>query len=584
MTIGRQLAEVPMAHHGASEAEARALTMRVLADVHMPDPEIALGRYPHQLSGGQKQRVVIAMALLARPALLLLDEPTTGLDVTVEAAVLDLIRELRGKYGTTQIYISHNLGVIASVCERIGVMYAGELVETATTRELFADPRHPYTRGLLACAPRLGGDKRTTALVPIPGQVSPVPQRRERCVFAPRCADFRSGMCDRGPVDLREIAPAHLVRCERWSALGAAAASAAVSVAASERTSEPILEVAHLTKVHELGASAFSLARSRNHLVANEDLSFTAERGGILAIVGESGSGKSTFARILAGLQSATSGTARVGDAELAKVPVERRTADQVANIQMVFQNPESTLNPSHSVGWPIARALRRFGITRGRLDTEERVRQLLAMVQLPPSIRFRKPRQLSGGQKQRIAIARAFAGSPSLVIADEPVSALDVSVQAAIVNLLMRIQLEHGTTLLFISHDLALVRHLSDHVMVMYLGKIMEMGPVEAIFTPPYHPYTEALLSAIPVPDPATARKRIRLEGETPSPINLPKGCRFAGRCPRKIGAICDTEPPPQRLAADKHMIACHIPVDELRKLPPIFTKAQHQQDAGVG
>jgi peptide/nickel transport system ATP-binding protein len=578
MTIGRQLAEVPMTHHGASEAEARALAIRVLTDVHMPDPEIALRRYPHQLSGGQKQRVVIAMALLARPALLLLDEPTTGLDVTVEAAVLDLIRELRAKYGTTQIYISHNLGVIASVCERIGVMYAGELVETATTRELFANPRHPYTRGLLACAPRLGGDKRTTALVPIPGQVSPVPRRRERCVFAPRCADFRTGVCDR-PVDLQEIAPGHLVRCERWSALGVMASPAAMSVAATERTTEPILEVVHLTKVHELGASSFSLARSRRRLVANEDLSFSAERGGILAIVGESGSGKSTFARILAGLQSATSGTALVGGAELAKVPVERRTAEQVANIQMVFQNPESTLNPSHSVGWPIARALRRFGITRGRLDTEERVKQLLAMVRLPPGIRFRKPRQLSGGQKQRIAIARAFAGNPALVIADEPVSALDVSVQAAIVNLLMRIQAEHGTTLLFISHDLALVRHLSDHVLVMYLGKIMEMGPVEAIFAPPYHPYTEALLSAIPVPDPTMRRKRIHLEGETPSPINLPKGCRFASRCPRKIGAICDTEPPPQRLAADQHMIACHIPVDELRKLPPIFTKSQHEQ-----
>jgi peptide/nickel transport system ATP-binding protein len=356
-----------------------------------------------------------------------------------------------------------------------------------------------------------------------------------------------------------------------------------MSVAEAEADSEPILEVAHLSKVHELDSSVFSTARRRIRLVANEDLSFSAERGRILAIVGESGSGKSTFARILAGLQSATSGTARVGGVDLAKVPVHRRTADQVANIQMVFQNPESTLNPSHSVGWPIARALRRFSVTRARRDTEDRVKQLLDMVQLPPGIRFRKPRQLSGGQKQRIAIARAFAGNPSLLIADEPVSALDVSVQAAIVNLLLQIQAEHGTTMLFISHDLALVRHLSDHVMVMYLGKIMEMGPVGAIFAPPYHPYTEALLSAIPVPDPSDQRKRIRLEGETPSPINLPKGCRFAGRCPRKIGTICDTEPPPQQRAGEHHVIACHIPINELRQLPPIFTEDQNEAHVGA-
>jgi peptide/nickel transport system ATP-binding protein len=572
MTIGRQLMEVPLTHRKVSETEARKLASRMLADVHMPDPVTVLARYPHQLSGGQKQRVVIAMALLANPALLLLDEPTTGLDVTVEATVLDLIKELREKYGTTQLYISHNLGVIAKVCDRIGVMYAGELVEEASTRDLFANPRHPYTRGLLACIPRLEGNKYTTALVPIPGQVAAPHLRPSGCAFAPRCASFRSGVCDMAAIPLYEIVPKHYARCERWQELEVLEQPQPAANAVRGESKEPALVVEHLSKTYELGSPLFSVFGGRLHLVANEDLSFKAERGRILAIVGESGSGKSTFARILAGLQSASGGSLRVAGAELAKVPISRRTAQQVAGIQMVFQNPESTLNPSHSVGWPIARALRKFGIPKDRRAIDERVKQLLGMVRLPPAMRFRTPRELSGGQKQRIAIARAFAGNPELLVADEPVSALDVSVQAAIVNLLLRIQEEQGTTMLFISHDLALVRHLADHVVVMYLGKVMEMGPVEVIFAPPYHPYTEALLSAIPIPDPSLQQKRIRLEGEAPSPIDLPKGCRFAGRCPRKLGAVCDSEPPPLRQASEGHSIACHISLEALRKIEPIF------------
>jgi peptide/nickel transport system ATP-binding protein len=573
MTIGQQLMEVPLAHQQVSEAEARKRAMRVLADVHMPDPEAALRRYPHQLSGGQKQRIVIAMALLANPALLLLDEPTTGLDVTVEAAVLDLVAELRRKYGTTLLYISHNLGVIARVCDRVGVMYAGELVEEATTRQLFAAPRHPYTRGLLACLPSLGGDKRSTVLMPIPGQV-PSPHLRPRgCAFGPRCTSFLAGVCDRGALPLREAAAAHRVRCERWQEAEPPQDHEVPPPLAGGGAREPSLVVAALSKTYEIG-SFIPFLRQKLRLVANEDLSFAAGRGSILAIVGESGSGKSTFARILAGLQSASGGSLKVGSAELAAVPVSRRTAQQVADLQMIFQNPDSTLNPSHSVGWPIARALKKFGVLRDRGAVDARVKELLGMVRLSPGIRLRRPRQLSGGQKQRVAIARAFAGNPALLIADEPVSALDVSVQAAIVNLLLQLQIEHGTTLVFISHDLALVRHLADDVVVMYLGKVMEKGPVEAIFAPPYHPYTEALLSAIPIADPAVQQKRVRLEGEAPSPIDLPKGCRFAGRCPRKLGAICDREAPPERDAGGGHMIACHIPLAELSGLGSVFDR----------
>jgi len=571
MSIGRQLMEVPMRHHRTSAAEARERAARMLADVHMPDPEVALTRYPYQLSGGQKQRVVIAMALLANPALLLLDEPTTGLDVTVEATVLDLVRELRDKYGTTQIYISHNLGVIARVCNRIGVMYAGELIEEAPAGELFANPRHPYTRGLLACVPRLDSDKRTSALQPIPGQVSRAQAAPKGCVFGSRCTSFRAGICDQGSIRLREVAAAHRVRCERWNEIEIVRRLAPETITTADRGEDRIVEVTNLSKVHELGSSLTSVG-PRARIVANEDLNFDVNRGSILAIVGESGSGKSTFARILAGLQKASSGSAAVSGVDLAKIPVNRRTAAQVASIQMVFQNPESTLNPSHTVGWPIARALKRFGIAKSRASIDQRVTTLLEMVRLPPAIRFRRPRQLSGGQKQRIAIARAFAGNPEILVADEPVSALDVSVQAAITNLLLQIQAEHDTTLLIISHDLALVRHLADDVVVMYLGKIMERGPVSAIFAPPYHPYTEALLSAVPIPDPMVERKRIRLEGEVPSAINLPKGCRFAGRCPRKVGSICDSQPPPERLAVANHVIACHISVEELSKLPRLF------------
>jgi peptide/nickel transport system ATP-binding protein len=563
MTIGRQLMEVPIEHQRCSPEAARSMAVRMLADVKMADPEAAMARYPHQLSGGQKQRVVIAMALLANPALLLLDEPTTGLDVTVEAAVLDLINELRQKYGTALLYISHNLGVIAKVCERVGVMYCGELVEEAAALDLFKSPRHPYTRGLLACVPKLGSDKTAHPLIPILGRVSSLIDRPAGCLFAPRCQHFRSGDCDTGPVPLRRVGAGHSVRCVRWAEIGDLDRTVLPQRAPAGGGEGPALVVDKLSKDYRIG---------RAHLLANDELSFVAERARVLAIVGESGSGKSTFARVLAGLQTASNGRLDFGGDDIARKPVSRRTPDQVAAIQMVFQNPDATLNPSHTIGWPIARALKRFGIIRSRREAEDRVRALLDLVRLPPDIRHRKPRQLSGGQKQRVAIARAFAGNPELLVADEPVAALDVSVQAAVVNLLLQIQAEHGTTMVFISHDLALVRYLADHVVVMYLGRVMESGPVAAVFEPPYHPYTEALLSAVPVPDPDLEQKRVRLEGEVPSALNFPKGCRFAGRCPRKLGPICDSQPPPEQKPGPGHTIACHIPVEQLRKVEPIF------------
>lgn len=573
MTIGRQLIEVPRLHAGVTTAEARKLVARMLGDVNLPNPESVMRRYPHQISGGQKQRVVLAMALLADPALLLLDEPTTGLDVTVAASVLDLVNDLRKKHRTALVYVSHNLGVIAQVCDRIGVMYAGELVESAPVAALFATPRHPYTRGLIASLPSAGTDKRSIPLVPIPGAVPNPAVDRHGCAFAPRCADARTGQCDVGAIAIQHAAPDHVVRCVRYAEL-APTTPGGTEVGAMPDASEVVLEARQLTRIFEFG---------RFRLVANDALDIEARRGRVLAIVGESGSGKSTFARILAGLDNASGGSLRFRGADLATTPVRRRAADQVAAIQMVFQNSDGTLNPSHRVGRSLARTLRRFGIVRGRRATAARVQALLEMVRLQPAVRYSLPRQLSGGQKQRIAIARAFAGNPELLIADEPVSSLDVSVQAAVVNLLLDIQAGRGTTMIFISHDLILVRYMADEVVVMYLGRVMECGPAEMLLNPPYHPYTEALLSAVPLPDPSTGRTRIRLEGEMPSPLNPPAGCRFAGRCPRKIGTICDTVPPPAREAGEAHLIFCHIPLEELRRIAPVFGRAA-KEEAGVG
>lgn len=568
MKIGRQLMEVPMLHHGMDAAAAREETRRVLREVNLPDPDSVMQRFPHQMSGGQKQRVVIAMALLAKPRLLLLDEPTTGLDVTVEAAVLDLVGELRERFGTALLYITHNLGVVAKVCERVGVMYLGDLVEEAPVREIFARPKHPYTRRLMACVPHLGGDKHTTSFLPIPGQPPGLARRPPGCGFGPRCEGFTPGRCDR-PVPEERFDPEHRVRCVRHGEAATFEAAAGVAVVPGRPTDMTVLAADHLEKVYDLGRPAFG-ARARR-LIANEDLNFQARRGEIVAIVGESGSGKSTFARVLSGLQPATGGKLMVLGHDLATATARQRSPEQLSQIQMVFQNPDATLNPSHSAGFPIGRVLKKFGIAHGAREIDARIDALFDLVRLPHALKRQRPARLSGGQKQRVAIARAFAADPTILVADEPVSALDVSVQAAIVNLLLRIQAEQGTTIVFISHDLALVRHLADSVVVMYLGRIMEQGPVARLFDPPYHPYTEALLSAVPVADPTVTQKRIRLEGEIPSPIDVPKGCRFSGRCPRKLGPICDTTPPPARDAGDGHLIFCHIPLDVLAKVEPI-------------
>ncbi|MFI4989140.1 MAG: dipeptide ABC transporter ATP-binding protein, partial [Alphaproteobacteria bacterium] len=524
MTIGRQLMEVPMLHEGLSTEAARTRAVAMLAEVNFADPAAIMARYPHQLSGGQQQRIVIAMALIAKPALLIMDEPTTGLDVTVEAAVLELVAALRRRHDTALLFISHNLGTVAQLCDRIVVLYGGEAVEEGPIREVFRNPRHPYTRGLLDCLPRLGRSKAEMPLRPIPGQALSPAARPPGCGFAPRCSHADPQACKRGTIPRVVLAgePAHQVLCvkaaslEPWRPVSGAAAAPGVESAAPV-----LLATERLAKEYRPSGGPFG-GRGRPVQALN-GVDLAMRRGETLAIVGESGCGKSTFARLLSGLEVASAGRIELDGEEIGALRVEARSAQLKRKLQMVFQNPDSTLNPSHRVGYSVARALKRLkGL--GSAEAERETQRLFEVVKLSPELAQRMPHQLSGGQKQRVAIARALAGAPEVVIADEPVSSLDVSVQAAIVNLLVELQAERHDSLVFISHDLGVVRYLADHVAVMYLGKIVEFGPTDAVFVPPHHPYTEALLSAVPEPDPERRPRRIILEGTLPSAAELPK------------------------------------------------------------
>jgi peptide/nickel transport system ATP-binding protein len=568
MTVGHQLMEVPTIHEGATAAEARQLALRMLAEVNLPDPEQVFGRYPHQLSGGQQQRIVIAMALIAKPALLIMDEPTTGLDVTVEAAVLDLVRDLRRRHHSAILYISHNLGTVVRVCDRVGVMYGGELIEEGTIRQVFTNPRHPYTRGLLDCLPTLGRDKRAAPLIPIPGQVDSLLRRPPGCGFAARCGHADPARCTTHPIPIDPVPsePGHRVQCLRAAELPRwQRRHLEVGATGPRAAPESVLATDGLRKFYRQRRGIFGAGPG--WVKALNDVDLAAAAGQTLAIVGESGCGKSTLARVLTGLETATAGRVILAGLDVGRVPIDARPGPLRRKLQMVFQNPDSTLNPSHTIGYAVGRALRRLRRLRAA-DVPREVARLLEVVRLPPELAGRKPHQLSGGQRQRVAIARALAGDPDVIVADEPVSALDVSVQAAIINLLNDLQADREATLVFISHDLAVVRYLADHVAVMYLGKVVEVGRVEQVFEPPYHPYTEALLSAVPVPDPDAKHPRIVLEGALPSATELPRGCPFATRCPRKVGPICDDTPPPEQRLRDGHRIACHIPAEQLAHL----------------
>jgi glutathione transport system ATP-binding protein len=471
-TIGNQISEALMLHEGLTSREANLRSKELLQKVRLPDADRLLERYPHQLSGGMRQRVMIAMALACKPKLLIADEPTTALDVTIQAQILNIIRDLQAEMGTAVIFITHDLGVVAEMADDVVVMWKGEKVEQASVRDIFMSPQHPYTRALLSAVPRLGSLK---------GQS--YPKRMPVMVL-------EGG-------EPRQIGEAHEQKTADYAT--------------------PLLQVEKLTTRFDVGKSFFGRITHRVHAV--EEVSFDIYPGETLALVGESGSGKSTIGRTLQQLIEPTGGTVRFDGREMAAMsPVERRRLRQ--NIQYIFQDPFASLDPRHTVGYSIAEPILVHGLLKDRKAIERRVQELLEQVGLQPQHAKRYPHEFSGGQRQRVCIARALASNPRLIIADESVSALDVSIQAQIVNLLMELQEKRGLSYLFITHDMAVVEKISHRVAVMYLGQIVELGTRQAIFENPQHSYTRKLLSAVPIADPNLERARQGIEGEIPSPV----------------------------------------------------------------
>jgi peptide/nickel transport system ATP-binding protein len=570
LRIGDQVAET-YTIAGVSDSEAQERAQEMLRKVQISDPGRVMRRYPHQLSGGMQQRVVIAMALAKDPTLLILDEPTTGLDATVEAEVLDLVSALRAEFGTTVLFISHNLDVITRMCDRVGVLYAGRLVEEGPVQSVFDDPRHPYAVGLLRCLPRGGVRKDRERLDTIPGFLPQLGADLPACVFVDRCG-LAQEICSREEPPFHDLGGGRHSRCHFWEQaheLPRAAPAAGVP-SPIDADAAPVIRTEGMRKTFQ----------QEGHAVrAVDDVSLALRRGETLGLVGESGSGKTTLARALLGLTAADQGSVIELDGRPLAHGIGKRNADQVASVQIVFQNPDSALNRRFSVHRILTRALTKLRGDRSD-ERESHLQELVASVRFDVRLVNSRPAQLSGGLKQRVAIARAFAGEPRVVVCDEPTSALDVSVQAAILNLLAELQADKGVSYLFISHDLAVVRYLSDRIAVLYLGRVMELGEAETVFHAPQHPYTEALLSSVPHAD-GEARPRIRLEGEIPTHADPPSGCVFHTRCPRFIGDICVNEEPPLREVEPAHHWRCHHSLEALRELQQNAPPAQRNGGA---
>ena len=571
LRIGQQMIEVLARHEHLSSLQATERALEMFRKVRLRDPKAIMQRYPYQLSGGQQQRVVISMALVTNPDLLIMDEPTTGLDVTTESAVLRLIAELKQEFDTAILYISHDLRVVAKVCDWVGVMYAGQLVEWGTAEAVFNRPQNPYTADLLACTPSLTQHYQSSRLRTIEGRVPAPHARQVGCIYASRCR-FAQADCTETTPMIRELSsmPSHQVRCWHSESIreqlsptfpiqAPRPSDKALSAAPSNAT---FLEVKGLKQYYRASSSIVDrvLGGEAHSFRAVDDLSLVIQQGEVFAVVGESGSGKTTTGRAIVGLLKPTDGTITLHEKSLSPL-VQHRSARERQAIQMVFQNPESTLNPNHTIGHILHRTLLRFGIT-GRGERQEKVERLLESVRLDPSYAYRYPGQLSGGEKQRVAIARAFAGDPQLVVCDEAVSALDVSVQATILNLLIDLKEQTQCSYLFISHDLSVVHYISDHIAVMYHGQVMESGTVDQVFEAPHHPYTAMLLSAIDSTYHAGSSTADASQMESQADQ---EGCPFHARCPRKIKDLCEQVAPPIQSPTEGHLIRCHVPLNEL-------------------
>jgi oligopeptide/dipeptide ABC transporter ATP-binding protein len=556
--IGTQIAEGLRIHRGASRSEGRKRALEVLKMVEMPNPEERLEQYPFELSGGLRQRAIIAMALVCEPKLLIADEPTTALDVTIQAQILDVLDSLRENFGMATMLITHDMGVIAGRTDRVVVMYAGKKAEVASTVEIFEHMRHPYTQALLSSVPKLDtivADR----LASIPGLPPDLSGEIVGCRFAPRCV-YATDECRQDEPPLFG-GDEHLFAC--FHPVDGPLATAPVTVKTTrEQSTQPLLTVTDLVKEFPVRATGL-LNRNRRVVSAVAGISFEVHEGETFGLVGESGCGKTTIGRLIVGLEEPTAGTIEFAGRDPGLKGQRARVADALFR-QIVFQDPYASLNPRKRVSDIIAEPLeiQRDGDGRSRLA---KVFELLDEVGLPRDAADRYPHEFSGGQRQRIGFARALAVRPKMVIADEPVSALDVSIQAQILNLMQDLRDEHGLSYIFISHDLAVVRYIADRIGVMYLGHLVEIGPATEVFSEPAHHYTQGLLDAVPVPDveQSIARRGMQVRGELPSPVNPPSGCRFRTRCPA-AQELCAKEQPlltPVE-GGHGHVVACHFPL----------------------
>jgi oligopeptide/dipeptide ABC transporter ATP-binding protein len=579
LTIGAQVAEPVRIHLGASKAAAATRVLEVLHLVGFPNPRERLDDFPHQLSGGLRQRVMIAIALAAQPKLLIADEPTTALDVTIQAQILDLLDRLREELAMAVLLITHDMGVIAGRTDRVMMMYAGKSVEGAPTNELFASMRHPYAEALLQSIPRLN-QAASARLYSIPGHPPDLSEHMVGCRFAPRCR-YAADRCRTEEPALAPANSSHPVACfypvsdgtsetSRLTAAPPEAASRGADAPSREdllRTAPVLIEVDHIVKEYPARHGVF--ARQTDTVKAVSDVSFTIRHGETFGLVGESGCGKSTLGRLLAALEHPTAGSVRLNGDELLKL-TNRNLQRRRRELQFVFQDPSAALNPRMRAGTIMREPLIVQGVGNRR-EQWETVATLLEEVGLSAKAAGLYPHEFSGGQRQRVGLARALTLSPRFIVADEPTSALDVSIQSQVLNLMKALQQRHGLTYLVISHDLALLRYISDTIGVMYLGKLVELGPSRRIYETPAHPYSRGLIDAIPVPDPAVERAKAgpSIRGELPSAIAPPSGCRFRTRCPLATD-LCAEEEPPLRVFGPGHVAACHFPLQPLTEDEP--------------